>query len=144
MARWILAGIVIVFTGGFLFTSFGVDPSGRYFVPVYWCFALAGGAVISVLKIPRIWKTILIALVVVYQGWGTVDCVLRNPPGLTTQFFAPTVYDHSHYPELIAFLEREGETRGYSEVFRAGGAIGKSRLYRPARIEPGSLPSNAI
>ena len=114
MARWILAGIVIVFTGGFLFTSFGVDPSGRYFVPVYWCFALAGGAVISALKIPRTWKTILIALVVVYQGWGTVDCVLRNPPGLTTQFFAPTVYDHSHYPELIAFLEREGETRGYS------------------------------
>ncbi len=112
--RWILAGIVVVFTGGFLFTSFGVDPSGRYFVPAYWCFALAGGVVISALKVPRTWKTLIIALVVVYQGWGTVDCALRNPPGLTTQFFAPTVYDHSHYPELIAFLEREGETRGYS------------------------------
>lgn len=112
--RWVLTGIVFVFTGGFLFTSFGVDPSGRYFVPMYWCFALAAGAVISALRVPRIWKTFIIALLVVYQGWGTVGCVLRNPPGLTTQFFAPTVYDHSHYPELIAFLEREGETRGYS------------------------------
>lgn len=114
MERWVLAGIVIVFTGGFLLTSFGVDPSGRYFVPMYWCFALAAGAVISALKVQRLWKMAIIALVVVYQGWGTVDCALRNPPGLTTQFFAPTVYDHSHYPELIAFLERVGETRGYS------------------------------
>lgn len=112
--RWVLFGVVIVFCGGFLFTSFGVDPSGRYFVPIYWFFALAAGAVLSTTKIPGIWKVAAVGLVVLYQGWGTMDCALRNPPGLTTQFFAPTVYDHTSYPEVIAFLKSEGETRGYS------------------------------
>lgn len=114
LERWVLIGILLTFCAGFLFTSFGVDPSGRYFLPVFWVCALAAGAVIAGLKIPQRWKIAVIALVLVFQAWGTVDCVLRNPPGLTTQFYAPTVYDHSAYPQLIEFLERHGETRGYS------------------------------
>lgn len=114
LERWVLTGVVIAFTGGFLFTSFGIDPSGRYFLPIYWFFALAAGSGLVGLRISRIWKFLAILVVVIYQGWGTYDCVMRNPPGLTTQFYAPTVYDHSAFPELVEFLKREGETRGYS------------------------------
>lgn len=112
--RWLLVGILGTFCAGFLFTSFGVDPSGRYFLPVYWVFAMAAGAVLTALMLPPAWKSVLVALVIVFQAWGTVDCVMRNPPGLTTQFYAPTVYDHRSYPELIEFLEEHGETRGYT------------------------------
>ena len=32
--RWLLFGSCAVLTGGFIFTPFGADPSGRYFVPL--------------------------------------------------------------------------------------------------------------
>lgn len=114
LERWVLLGILLVLCTGFLFTSFGVDPSGRYFLPVFWVFALAAGAALVDLDGSRRWKIAAVVLLLVYQAWGTVDCLRRNPPGLTTQFYEPTVYDHSAYPQLAAFLEQQGETRGYS------------------------------
>lgn len=111
---WLLTGILITFCAGFVFTSFGVDPSGRYFLPAFWVCCMAAGAVFTSSKIASRWKILALVVVLAFQAWGTVDCVLRNPPGLTTQFYAATVYDHSTYPELINFLEQHGETRGYS------------------------------
>ncbi len=111
---WLLIGILITFSAGFMFTSFGVDPSGRYFLPVFWVCSLAAGAGLAFWKIPGKWKFAAIAMVIAFQAWGTVDCALQNPPGLTTQFYGETVYDHSTYPQLIDFLEQQGETRGYS------------------------------
>lgn len=114
LERWVLLGVLLTFCVAFLFTSFGVDPSGRYFLPAFLVFALIAGSALATVKIPTRWKIAAVALVLVYQAWGTVTCVLRNPPGLTTQFYAPTVYDHTAYPQLIDFLEKQGETRGYS------------------------------
>ncbi len=114
LERWVLLGVLLTFCGGFLFTSFGVDPSGRYFLPIYWVCALAAGAVLVEMRVSSRWKFVVVGIMIVFQAWGTVDCVLRNPPGLTTQFYSRTVYDHSAYPQLIEFLEQEGETRGYS------------------------------
>ncbi len=114
LERWVLLGVLVTFCAGFLFTSFGVDPSGRYFLPVYWICTLAAGVVVVGLNIKIHWKIAAILLVIGFQAWGTIDCVQRNPPGLTTQFYAATVYDHSDYPQLIDFLQKQGETRGYS------------------------------
>jgi 4-amino-4-deoxy-L-arabinose transferase-like glycosyltransferase len=114
LERLILVGILLVFCAAFLFTSFGVDPSGRYFLPSFWVYTLLAGSVAVDLKVNLRWKIAAIALVVIFQAWGTLNCVQRNPPGLTTQFYQPTVYDHSTYPQLIDFLEEHGETRGYS------------------------------
>ncbi|GAP14624.1 4-amino-4-deoxy-L-arabinose transferase [Longilinea arvoryzae] len=110
----LLLGVLLTFCAGFLFTSFGVDPSGRYFLPVFWLCALAAGAALVKLKVSPHWKYVAVGLVLIFQAWGTVECILRNPPGLTTQFYTPTVYDHSAYPQLIEFLDQQGETRGYS------------------------------
>lgn len=114
LERWTLIGVLLAFAAGFLFTSFGVDPSGRYFLPVFWVFALCAGSVVTALRLPSAGKIAVLAVVIGFQGWGTIDCVRRNPPGLTTQFYAPTIYDHGAFPELIAFLDAKGETRGYS------------------------------
>jgi len=111
---WVLVGILITFFTGFMLTSFGVDPSGRYFLPVFWVCCVAAGTGLAFSKISRKLIYPAIIAVIIYQAWGTANCGLRNPPGLTTQFYAPTVYDHSAYPQLIDFLEQQGETRGYS------------------------------
>jgi hypothetical protein len=51
--------------------------------------------------------------------WGNIQCARRFPPGLTTQFYAPTIIDHRADQALIDFLRQEGETRGYSNYWVA-------------------------
>lgn len=113
----LLGGVVGTLQAGFLFTAFGVDPSGRYFVPLAVPLALVAAQMI--LQVTRRgWQTAaLLALVVGYQFWGTLQCGLRYPPGLTTQFYEPSVIDHRADVELMAFLRQEGETRGYSNYW---------------------------
>ena len=53
----------------------------------------------------------------VYQLWGTLQCALDYPPGLTTQFYEPTIIDHRFDKALIDFLHQQGETRGYSNYW---------------------------
>ena len=116
-ANALLAGVGGVLLAGFLFTSFGVDPSGRYFLPLAVPLALAAAQRLK--TIPRQpWLTAgLMALVVGYHLIGTVQSALRFPPGLTTQFYEPTIIDHRADLELIDFLEQVGETRGYSNYW---------------------------
>jgi 4-amino-4-deoxy-L-arabinose transferase-like glycosyltransferase len=123
-ARWekaLLWGIIATLVAGFLFTAFGVDPSGRYFLPLAAPMALLTAQALPQLaqKFPRQrWLApALIMIVVGYQFWGTLECALRFPPGLTTQFYEPTIIDHRADNELIDFLKREGETRGYGNYW---------------------------
>jgi len=115
----LLAGVMGTLLSGFLFTAFGVDPSGRYFLPLAVPLALAAAQM--VLSVPRRgWHTAaLVMLVLGYQAWGTLQCGLRFPPGLTTQFYEPSIIDHRADAELIAFLRQAGETRGYSNYWVA-------------------------
>ena len=91
--RLLLLGMALTLPGGFIFTSFGVDPSGRYFLPLVVPLSLA--AADAILRIPSrpAWQAALLGLLLVYQGWGTLDSALRNPPGITTQFSAITQVD---------------------------------------------------
>jgi 4-amino-4-deoxy-L-arabinose transferase-like glycosyltransferase len=115
----LLGGVAGTLLAGFLFTAFGVDPSGRYFLPLAVPLALVAAQMI--LHVPRrAWQTVgLLALVIGYQLWGTLQCALRYPPGLTTQFYEPSIIDHRADAELIAFLRQQGETRGYSNYWVA-------------------------
>lgn len=119
----LLAGIFAVLLAGFLFTSFGVDPSGRYFVPLAVPLALvAAQMLLFIAKQPRYGApaaVFLTLLVVTYQLWGNIQCAVRFPPGLTTQFYEPTIIDHRADQALIDFLRQEGETRGYSNYWVA-------------------------
>lgn len=115
----LLAGIGGVLLAGFLFTPFGVDPSGRYFLPLAVPLALVASQAILTISRAR-WQVVLLAtLLIGYNLWGTLECALRFPPGLTTQFYEPTIIDHRADQELIEFLRMEGEIRGYSNYWVA-------------------------
>ena len=110
----VLGGIILTFCLGFLLTSFGVDPSGRYFLPLTIPFSLVGAQyVLTGVKNIK-WQIGLAGLILVFNAWGTVESALRNPPGITTQFDAITVIDQTRMPDLIAFLKQTGETSGFS------------------------------
>lgn len=117
----LLLGVIATLAAGFLFTPFGVDPSGRYFLPLAAPLALLAAWALPQLsqRFPRqAWLAPLLILIITgYQLWGTVQCALRFPPGLTTQFYAPTIIDHRADTALITFLNQEGETRGYANYW---------------------------
>ncbi|MDR3574769.1 MAG: hypothetical protein P4L50_12965 [Anaerolineaceae bacterium] len=116
---WLLASPMIVLTCGFIFTSFGVDPSGRYFIPLAVPLCLFASQMLENF-IHRIrWQFVIVGVVILYNGWGTLLCVHQNPPGLTTQFDSQTIIDHKFDPELIQFLKNQDETTGYTNYWVA-------------------------
>jgi 4-amino-4-deoxy-L-arabinose transferase-like glycosyltransferase len=115
----LLAGVGGVLLIGFLFTSFGADPSGRYFLPLAVPLALAAAQLLKAVPHQHWLPAVLLALVAGYHMIGTLQCAYQFPPGLTTQFYEPTIIDHRADQALIDFLEQVGETRGYSNYWVA-------------------------
>jgi hypothetical protein len=116
----LLAGVAFALVLGFVLTPFGVDASGRYFVPLAAPMAIFGGALIATpgIRWPAI-SWLALAAVLAFNLWGNLESAFRNPPGITTQFDAVTRIDHGHDQELIAFLRERGETRGYTNYWVA-------------------------
>ena len=119
--RWLLVGVMATLVAGFLLTPFGADPSGRYFLPLAVPLALMAGELFTALLIPRVrrWAYVALGLVLIFNLWGSVQTASKNPPGITTQFDPIAQVDHSHLPELIKFLEVEGESTGYTNYWVA-------------------------
>lgn len=116
--RVLLAGVGMTLILAFIFTPFGADPSGRYFVPLAIPLALFGGALLEEMGKRRAWLApALLALVLGFNLWGTVQCALRYPPGITTQFYALTQVDHRYDQALIDFLQAHNETTGYTNYW---------------------------
>ena len=113
----ILLGVIAFLCLGFIFTSFGVDPSGRYFLPINVIFALLAGLVLNYWRtINRFWAVPLV-VILAFQGIGLVQCSARTPPGFTTQFYQPSQLDMGKMNELIDFLNANKITRGYSNYW---------------------------
>lgn len=105
---------------GLLLTPFGADPSGRYFLPLASLLALFGAAMVW--QVRQRWGQVAYALILIpmlYHLVGTLQCARRMPPGITTQFYAPSQIDHRTMGRLIEFLEREGERWGYTNYWVA-------------------------
>ncbi len=115
----LVASVCMVLFFGFLLTPFGNDPSGRYFLPIYHMMAIGAGIVLAALKLKFGYKLVGIAMLVIFNTWGTVQCAIINPPGLTTQFDVVAQIDHSYDEELIRFLEDKEEFYGYSNYWIA-------------------------
>jgi hypothetical protein len=114
-----LIGSVGLLTAGYLFTPFGLDPSGRYFIPLAVPLALLL-AWVMVSFIKKQWLlTTLVLFLLAYHAIGTWQCAAKTPPGITTQFDDITWIDHRYDNELMTFLRDTGETRGYSNYWVA-------------------------
>ncbi len=119
--RWLLFGVMATMVAGFLLTSFGADPSGRYFLPLAVPLALIAGELFTTLLTPRVgkWAYSALGLVLIFNLWGSAQTARTNPPGITTQFDSIAQVDHSYLPELIKFLDAEGESTGYTNYWVA-------------------------
>jgi len=106
-----------VFVVGFLFTPFGVDPSGRYFLPLYIILAMAAGEMVGKFIHKILWQILLVGMVMLFNLWGTIECAIQNPPGLTTQFDQAVVIDHRYDQALVDFLKENQELRGYTNYW---------------------------
>ncbi len=114
---WGVVGMVVL---GFLFTPFGNDPSGRYFLPIMVALSIFAAGMLDdgIRRWPR-WGWAVFGLLLVYNLGGVVQSARRYPPGLTTQFDAVTQVDHRYLPALMDFLREQGETRGYTNYWVA-------------------------
>ncbi len=111
----LLSSTALTLLLAFLFSYFGADPSGRYFLPFYVLSAMGIGLFFSQ---PRE-KVFYVALgvILVFNAVSTFQCALEPQPGLTTQFTDASQIDHTYDASLIQFLMEEGEKRGYSNYW---------------------------
>ena len=124
----VVLGVGITLIMAFILTPFGADPSGRYFLPLAIIIALLAADMILKLKTKfGRWAYGLAGMIILFQFWGTVQLILINPPGLTTQFDAVTQIDHSYDEKLINFLLENDELRGYNNYWVAYPLAFKSR-----------------
>ena len=116
----LLIGMMALLILVFILSPFGADPSGRYFVPLAVPMAIfAAGLVVSLRPNVGNWTWGLVVLLICFHFWGTFQLVRQYPPGITTQFYAPTQVDHRFDQSLIDFLIANGEMRGYSNYWVA-------------------------
>ncbi|MBI5291764.1 MAG: hypothetical protein HY872_07805 [Chloroflexi bacterium] len=113
-----LFGVGLTALGAFVLTPFGADPSGRYFLPLAAPLALFTGDLLRRVwsERPR-WAIALLAGLIVFNLWGTLQSARAFPPGLTTQFDAVAQVDQRDLPAVIDFLRTHGETRGYTNYW---------------------------
>ena len=119
--RWLLFGVIATLLVGFLLSPFGADPSGRYFLPLAVPLSLMAGELFNTVLIPRVgkWAFAALALLLIFNMWGSFQAANENPPGITTQFDPIAQVDHAYLPDLIEFLEAEGESTGYRNYWVA-------------------------
>ena len=113
--------ILGLFVTVFVASTFGADPTGRYFLPLALPLGILLGSLAYQLRetaVPALLPLALVALVIGYQALGQIAAA-RSETGFTTQFdlvsHLPNTYDNA----LIAFLEDHDLTRGYSSYWVA-------------------------
>lgn len=116
----LLLGPILILVLTYVFTPFGSDPSGRYFVPFVVPLSIFAGYFISKLDFSRAaWKPVLLGVVIIFNLGGTIQCLNQYPPGLTTQFDQASQIDHRPIGELIDFLTDNDLAAGYTNYWVA-------------------------
>ena len=104
----------------FILTPFGIDPSGRYFLPVYFTLAMSAGLwFIQPVPSRSLMKWALPGIILLFNLGGIVQASFQSPDGITTQFAPNTTIDHRYDKELINFLMETSNLQGYSTYWTA-------------------------
>lgn len=116
--RFLLLAPVGILLAGFLLSPFGVDPSGRYFIPIIVPMSLfAAGMIIYVQKKNASLGIGLLVLVLIFHMWGYIQSAYYDSSGFTTQFDSSTQLDQAYMDDLIDFLDANDELRGYTNYW---------------------------
>lgn len=114
----ILALMGLVLAAGFIFSPYGDDPSGRYFLPLMTPMAIFGAnLLINQFSKKRYFEYGAVLLVLIYNFGGTLQAVKTNPPGITTQFDKVAQVDQRYMDELISFLNINQIHTGYTNYW---------------------------
>ncbi len=122
LGRDMLLGIAVTFCLLFLYSSFGTDATGRYFLPLAPVLALLTADMLGrVHQESRLLALLAVFFLLAFNILSNGLAVHQNPPGLTTQSHPITRFDNSYDEELIQFLHKINVSYGYSSywaVFR--------------------------
>ena len=108
---WLL---VIVWLGLFFSTRFGIDSSGRYYLPLYTPLLIFAGVALATLR--QRYRRLAIGLLTLVLGFNLLATFLalwQGQPGFTAQMSPTRQFDNRHDRDLIAFLKERGPY-GYS------------------------------
>ncbi len=154
-ARALVLGMLSLFCLIFIASTFGADPTGRYFVPLTLPLGIVLGAFIDTLIAPsvdqpmttfrRLGPFALIALVIIYQAAGQIAAA-NSASGFTTQFDPISHIPNDHDADLIAFLEDHNLDNGYTNywvAFRIAFLSGERLQYSSALPYKADLSYNA-
>ncbi|HLV34838.1 MAG TPA: glycosyltransferase family 39 protein [Spirillospora sp.] len=137
--RLLVAGLLLIFCILFIASTFGADPTGRYFLPLVLPLAIIVGTLTDELAqwagSASGWKrglaAVPAALIVLYHVLGQVAAI-QSPTGVTTQFDLISHIPNDHDDEAIAFLLandlRYGHTN-YWVAFRLAFLSGEALQY---------------
>ena len=106
--------IVIVWLGLFFSTRFGIDSSGRYYLPLYTPLLIFAGVALATLR--QRYRRLAIGLLTLVLGFNLLTTFLalwQGQPGFTAQMSPTRQFDNRHDRDLIAFLKERGPY-GYS------------------------------
>lgn len=100
---------ISTFTLIFVLSSFGVDATGRYLLPL-----IAPLTILIVMSVRGRVGNVVIAMLLIFQTAGVITAISTQPPGLTPQFDPETDLPNSDDAQLIDFLQSHNLLRGYS------------------------------
>jgi 4-amino-4-deoxy-L-arabinose transferase-like glycosyltransferase len=115
----LLRDLAIMTLLGYILTPFGVDPSGRYFLPLSIVLAiLAGNFLVRKTGSTSMYlRWLLFSGLILFNFVSNVQVAAGGAPGFTTQFDASTRIDHSYDQKLIDFLSLKDAKRGYTNYW---------------------------
>jgi hypothetical protein len=138
----------------FVASTFGADPTGRYFLPLTLPLAIVLGTLMSDITVGahsrapfqiRIISIAIVILIVGYQALGQI-VAMTGHPGLTTQFDPVSHVSNDHDEALIAFLDAHQLFHGYTNywvAFRLAFVSGERMQYSSALPYKADLGYNA-
>ncbi len=113
-AEHFLWTMVIGYTTIFVVSGFGVDPTGRYLLPLAAAIALLVAVQVQRLSQRQRWAVVVVPVLAAVNLLGTVVAMRNLPPGLTPQFDPVTDIPNDTDQAAIDFLLAHGGQYGYS------------------------------
>jgi hypothetical protein len=111
--------MVIGYVAIFVLSSFGVDATGRYLLPLTVPIVILLAIEIDALSLRRKWIFGAIAIIVAVNLLGTVIAMRTIPPGLTPQFDPATDFSNDYDQQVITFLQQHNGQYSYATYWSA-------------------------